>query len=90
VKAESVPVEQMVEVFLEQLNVIVADPDTDLIEEGLLDSLMLVELIVYLEEHYGIAVALDDLELDHFRSLRRLTQFIVASRTGGNGHHELS
>jgi methoxymalonate biosynthesis acyl carrier protein len=90
VKAESIPVEQMVALFLQHLNVVVADPDTDLIDEGLLDSLMLVELIVHLEEHYGIAVALDDVELDHFRSLRRLTQFIVASRIGGNGHHGLS
>lgn len=82
--AQPIPVNQMVELFLEQLNVIVADPDTDLIEEGLLDSLMLVELIVHLEEHYGIAVELDDLELDHFRSLRRLSEFIVASRAGGH------
>jgi len=84
-KAEPIPIEQMVELFLQQLNVIVADPDADLIDEGLLDSLMLVELIVHLEEHYGISVALDDLELDHFRSLSRLTQFIVASRAGGDG-----
>jgi D-alanine--poly(phosphoribitol) ligase subunit 2 len=89
-KAELMPIQQMVELFLQQLNVIVANPDSDLIEEGLLDSLLLVELIVHLEEQYGIAVQLDDLELDHFRSLSRLTEFIVTSRAGGNGHHELS
>jgi methoxymalonate biosynthesis acyl carrier protein len=82
-KAEAIPVEQMIQLFLHALNVDVPDPDTDLIEEGLLDSLMLVELIVHLEERFGVVVSLDDLELDHFRSLRRVSQFVAASTTTG-------
>ncbi|MFU8817107.1 MAG: acyl carrier protein [Pseudomonadales bacterium] len=74
-------IEHLVQLFLLELNLDVPDPDTDLIDEGLLDSLMLVELIVHLEERYGIEVSLDDLELDHFRSLRRVSQFIAASRS---------
>lgn len=73
-------IEHMVQLFLLELNLDVPDPDTDLIEEGLLDSLMLVELIVHLEDRYGIEVSLDDLELDHFRSLRRVSQFIATAK----------
>jgi methoxymalonate biosynthesis acyl carrier protein len=80
-KAEPLPVEQMIQLFLHALNVQVSDPDTDLIDEGLLDSLMLVELIVHLEERFDVVVSLDDLELDHFRSLRRVSQFVAASRS---------
>jgi methoxymalonate biosynthesis acyl carrier protein len=78
---EPAPIEQMIQLFLYELDVDVSDPDVDLIEEGLLDSLMLVELIVHLEDRYGIVVALDDLELDHFRSLRRVSQFISTARS---------
>jgi acyl carrier protein len=82
------PVEQMSQLFLRVLNVRVPDPDTDLIEEGLLDSLMLVELIVHLEERYGIVVSLDDLELDSFRSLRRVSEFITAARANLENLHK--
>jgi acyl carrier protein len=78
--AEASPIEQMIQLFLCELDLEVPDPDTDLIEEGLLDSLMLVELIVHLEDRYGIEVSLDDLELEHFRSLRRVAQFVTAAR----------
>jgi methoxymalonate biosynthesis acyl carrier protein len=78
---EPSPIDQMIQLFLYELDVDVQDPDVDLIEEGLLDSLMLVELIVHLEDRYGIVVSLDDLELDHFRSLRRVSQFIATARS---------
>jgi len=73
-------IEHMVQLFFLELNLDVPDPDTDLIEEGLLDSLMLVELIVHLEDRYGIEVSLDELELDHFRSLRRVSRFIATAK----------
>lgn len=67
--------------FRNSLNIEVSSRDTDLIEEGLLDSLMLVDLLMYLERDYRIAVGLDDLELDNFRSISAIESFIDARRT---------
>ena len=68
--------------FRDSLNIEVPSPDTDLIEEGLLDSLMLVDLLMHLEQGYDITVSLDDLELDNFRSIEAIEQFIASCQTG--------
>ena len=78
------PVEDAVtaitELFQKELNIKVPSSDTDLIEEGLLDSLMLVSLIMHLESQYGITVAFEDIELDNFRTVNAIEHF-VSSRT---------
>lgn len=50
--------------------------DTDLIEEGLLDSLGLVSLITELEVDLGFQLPLDDLDIDNFRSVTRIALFV--------------
>jgi acyl carrier protein len=62
--------------FEQHLNLTVPHEDTDLIDAGLLDSLMLVELLVHLEAQCGISIAVEDLELEHFRTLRSIAGFI--------------
>lgn len=64
----------------DRLNLEVPSADTDLLGEGLLDSLALVELIVLLEEEFDVQVALEDLELDHFRSPQAIVSFIAGRR----------
>ena len=51
-------------------------PITDLIESGLLDSLALVSLILDLENTFSIIVSYDDLDINHFRTLSSLSNFI--------------
>jgi acyl carrier protein len=72
-------------IFVEKLLVEVQDPETDLIEAGLLDSLMFVDLLLHLERELQVAVTLDTLELDNFRSVRRIVEFIRASRSAAGG-----
>ena len=50
--------------------------ETDIIESGLLDSLLFVELLSGLEERFGVRVSFDDIELDNFRSVRQIAEFI--------------
>jgi acyl carrier protein len=66
--------------FEEHLNLTVPHEDTDLIDGGLLDSIMLVELLVHLEAQCGISIAAEDLELEHFRTLRSISGFIDRQR----------
>lgn len=56
--------------------------ETDLFETGAIDSLAFVELLVGLEREFGVRVSVEDLEIDHFRTIRRITEFI----TSRNGH----
>lgn len=48
------------------------DPDHDLIESRLVDSLRLVEFIILVERLSGRPVDIDTLDLNHFRSLNNL------------------
>lgn len=63
-------------IFRQVLNIEPPSVDTDLFAEGCLDSLMLVDLLVKLEQTYGIRIALEQLELEHFRSVTNIAGFL--------------
>ncbi|RTL52927.1 MAG: acyl carrier protein, partial [Bradyrhizobiaceae bacterium] len=50
--------------------------DTDLLDEGLLDSLMLVDLIFRLEERYGVRLGGDQVSPGNFRSVRTIADLV--------------
>lgn len=52
--------------------------EMDLFDTGAVDSLAFVELLLGLEREFGITVSLEDLELDHFRTIHRIAQFVLA------------
>lgn len=60
----------------DRLSVDVPASDTDLIESGLLDSLALVTLISALEEAFACELPLDDFDLECFRSVERIVEFL--------------
>ena len=70
-------------ILSEKIHVEVPSVETDLMESGLLDSLTLVELMASLEEKFGISISFDDIELDNFRSVDRIAEF-VGSQTNMN------
>ena len=72
--------EQVRLLFAEELNIEVPSDETDLIDGGFLDSLALVELLVEIEQRFGVRVPLDDLDIDDFRSVARISQVIERSR----------
>jgi acyl carrier protein len=67
---------QLTELFATKLNLDVPSADTDLMETGMLDSLALVDLLVHLEQEFGVQISLDVLEIDNFRSIRTIADFI--------------
>jgi acyl carrier protein len=69
---------QLAALFADDLHIDVPSPDTDLFATARLDSLGVVELILELERRFGITIETDDLELDHFRSLNALADFVAA------------
>ncbi|MBO0799129.1 MAG: acyl carrier protein [Blastocatellia bacterium] len=50
--------------------------ETDLVETGLLDSLKLVELMTSLEDEFGITISFDEIEIDNFRSVASIAEYV--------------
>jgi acyl carrier protein len=61
-----------------RMNLEVPSVDTDLFDEGVLDSLTFVQLLTHLERTFGVTFSLQDLEIDHFRSMRCIADFVVS------------
>jgi acyl carrier protein len=70
--------------FSDTLQREVPGPDTDVFESGILDSLAFVDLLAALEREFGIGIALDDLEVDNFRSIARIAEFVAARTVTAN------
>lgn len=73
-------VEQLRGLFREALNIEVPSRETDLIEAGLLDSLALVELLFEIEHRFAVDLALEELDIDNFRTLDRLAGVIASQK----------
>ena len=67
--------------FSAKLNLEVPSTDTDLLEAGLLDSLTFVDLLLCLEQEFGARVSLEELEIDNFRSIEKIAEY-VTNRNG--------
>lgn len=72
--------ERVQQLFLETLNVQVPSVEADLIESGLIDSLALVELLFAIEREFSVSLPLDDLEIENFRSVNRISEVIVGEQ----------
>lgn len=76
--------EQIGALILEGINVEVPSVEMDLFETGVLDSMAFVELLLRLEEAFGIQISIEELEVDRFRSIERIAHF-VAKQAGLDG-----
>ncbi len=50
--------------------------ETDLLDEGLLDSLLLVDLIFRLEERYGVRLGGNQVSPGNFRSVKAIADLV--------------
>jgi acyl carrier protein len=57
-------------------------PDTDIIGQGLIDSLGIFKLIAFVEENFGVTIEPDEVLLENFQSLRALRNLIVKKLDG--------
>lgn len=69
--------ERIAGLFETRMGVRVPSVETDLFETGVLDSLGFVDLLVGLEQEFGITTTVDELELEAFRSIARIADFVL-------------
>ncbi len=50
--------------------------DDDIFELGLVNSLMAMQLVLFLEKKYGLHLAGKDLDFTHFRTVNRITALV--------------
>jgi methoxymalonate biosynthesis acyl carrier protein len=70
-------VEEALLAFLTERVKTAVEPDQDLFGAGLVSSMFAMQLVVYLEEAYGIAIIGPELKLDNFRTVRAMTALVL-------------
>jgi len=56
------------------------DDDDNLFESGIVNSLFAVQLMTFIEQTFAIEVAMDDLEMENFKSLNATTAFVLQKK----------
>ena len=72
--------QSIINFFKEHLQVDVLSPEYDLIEAGILDSLMIVDLVLYLEQTFQVSPSLEVLEIENFATVARVAAMVTAHR----------
>src|SRR5437867_5073573 len=73
-------------IFRDKLELDVLSPETDLLEAGLMDSLTFVDLVVHLEQEFGLTISIENLDVEHVRLLTRIADFCRRQRQRGSGN----
>jgi methoxymalonate biosynthesis acyl carrier protein len=60
------------------------EPDQDLFASGLVSSMFAMQLVVHLEESYGIAIVGPELKLDNFRTVQAMARLVMRLRDGSD------
>lgn len=51
-------------------------PDDDLLRQGLLDSIAIMEVVAFVEQAFGISVEGDEVTVDNFQSLASIARLV--------------
>ena len=54
--------------------------ETDLLESGLIDSTAVMDLVVWIEDMFGISVEAEDLTAANFGTPRKITDYVEKNR----------
>jgi acyl carrier protein len=73
--------EQIHQYIQEELNDgIVFDRDANLIQQGLIDSMGVMKLIVFLEKRFDIEIELEEITAENFETLNLISNLVVCTQ----------
>jgi acyl carrier protein len=68
-------------IFADKLSIEVESSSVDLLDTGLVDSVTLVELLLVLEQQFGVSLPLEDIEMEDLRSVARIADLVARTRS---------
>jgi acyl carrier protein len=68
---------RLIDYFKEKVDTVV-DSDTLLLEEKVIDSMGVIELVAFLEATYGVEFTDDDLTVDNFKTIGSISELILS------------
>lgn len=57
------------------------DYDEDLLSEGIIDSLGILQLVAFIEDAFGVVIPDEDVVLENFMSVNALTAYLESQKT---------
>jgi D-alanine--poly(phosphoribitol) ligase subunit 2 len=69
--------QQIAEIFAGRFETKLDSDDIDLLESGIVDSVKIVELVLEIEQRFGVSLPFEELEIEDFRTLSRLAERIA-------------
>ena len=73
-------ISQVSRLIAENLFLEVTSPEEDLLSSGAIDSLSLIQLLVTLEEYFGVRIPLAELEIEDLRTVQSIARLIESYR----------
>lgn len=70
---------QLIDYFKEKTDTVV-DSETLLLEEKVIDSMGVIELVAFLEATYGIELMDDDLTVENFTTIDSISKLILSKK----------
>jgi acyl carrier protein len=55
--------------------------DASFLENGIVDSMNIMEIVMFVEEQFGVKVEDNEITPDHFDSVQRITRFVQGKQT---------
>lgn len=68
---------RIMEIFSDSLYLNLASPYVDLIETGVLDSMMLMELTMLLEKNFDIRISVSEIRVEDITSVSAISAFVT-------------
>jgi acyl carrier protein len=72
-------IEQRLEEYIREITNADVNSDTPLIENGMIDSMGVMDLLAFIKENFHIEFSDDDLTADNFRNIRAIA-YLIESR----------
>jgi acyl carrier protein len=67
----------ILDIFLECFDMRIESPELDLLEARFVDSLRVVELVLEIEQRFGVSLPFEELEIEDFRTVSRLAERVM-------------
>lgn len=74
--------ETVVWLLRDKLGIEIASNETNLLEYGMIDSVKFVDLVYGLEQEFGIAVPIEALEIEQFRTVMDIVRLVAQLKNG--------